>query len=228
VERTQFIDTKEAWWLNGDGLDFTALELRKDIATYLGGDRESQWYLEEPKLEELYRRLEEGPGELLRQVDEATDDLKRLAWLQAVADLLNPAKSETSKPGTGEPEGAAAKGPQPTTSGSPAPQGRLKPSAFGSARRGDAAVASASASGAASAAAASAPRKPSPFGSTKRAEADATPASASASGDIPDELEPVVDDLATAVAEAVAAVPGAEDLSPEELTQLVSEVLAGT
>jgi hypothetical protein len=44
---------------------------------------------------------------------------------------------------------------------------------------------------------------------------------------IPERLQPAVDDLAAIVAEVVATVPGAEDLSAEELTQLVAEVLAG-
>ena len=51
-------------------------------------------------------------------------------------------------------------------------------------------------------------------------------ASASGTG-IPERLQPAVDDLAVIVAEVVATVPGAEDLSAEELTQLVAEVLAG-
>jgi hypothetical protein len=66
---------------------------------------------------------------------------------------------------------------------------------------------------AAASAAASVKAKPSAFGPKQ-------------SDEITPELQPAVDDLASLVAEAVAAVPGAEELSPEELSRLVSEVLA--
>jgi hypothetical protein len=51
--------------------------------------------------------------------------------------------------------------------------------------------------------------------------------SASSGTGIPERLQPAVDDLAAIVADVVATVPGAEELSAEELTQLVAEVLAG-
>lgn len=46
-------------------------------------------------------------------------------------------------------------------------------------------------------------------------------------GMISKDLQPAVDDLADLVAQAVADVPGAEELTPQELADLVAEVLAG-
>jgi hypothetical protein len=65
-----------------------------------------------------------------------------------------------------------------------------------------------------------------PSAEPRTAKVSSAFASASGTG-IPERLQPAVDDLAAIVAEVVATVPGAEDLSAEELTQLVAEVLAG-
>jgi hypothetical protein len=46
-------------------------------------------------------------------------------------------------------------------------------------------------------------------------------------GTVAEELQPVVNDLALLLAKAVAAVPGAESLTAEDLSAVVSEVLAG-
>lgn len=46
-------------------------------------------------------------------------------------------------------------------------------------------------------------------------------------GSITADLQPAVDDLAAVVANVVAEVPGAEELSAEEIADLIAEVLAG-
>ncbi len=59
------------------------------------------------------------------------------------------------------------------------------------------------------------------------APAPAPPEKSSAFGNmISADLQPAVDDLAALVASVVAEVPGAEDLTPQDLAQLVAEVLA--
>ena len=185
MESIAFSNVTEKWWFNGDKLETTALDLRKDIGRDLGHPPESEWYLIDTNLLKLYETLEANDRELLTRVDEATGDTTRLEWLQDVAALLNrlmqhdkdlSEKAELPKEDAvveAEPEVQAVSSAEP----SPA-----KPSsAFG-------------------------------------------PASGTG---IPERLQPAVDDLAAIVAEVVATVPGAEDLSAEELTELVAEVLAG-
>lgn len=185
MESIAFTNVTEKWWFNGDKLEGSALELRKDIGRDLGHPRESEWYLIDTNLRKLYETLEGHDRDLLNRVDEATGDTSRLEWLQDVAELLNRLvrerdkelsdKAEPPKQGSvveAEPEVPAVRSVEP---------GPAKPSsAFG-------------------------------------------PASGTG---IPERLQPAVDDLAAIVAEVVATVPGAEDLSAEELTQLVAEVLA--
>jgi hypothetical protein len=245
MDRTQFISSEFTWWLNADGLEFNTAELRKDVGSHLGWDRGSQWYLEPSRLEELYYLLEARSPELLREVDEATDDVRRQAWMQKLVDLVNPASSKEQGAVSGEPgqsgavsakETQTSREPTATTSarakpspfgsakradavaeGSPATSTQTKPSPFGSARRADA--------GTDASPATKTPAKPSPFGSANRANAAAK--SPAEGGEIAKELESLVNDLAPLVANAVAAVPGAEALSAQELSEVVSEVLAG-
>ena len=58
MESTAFTDVTEKWWFNGDTLESTALEVRKDIGRDLGHPRESEWYLVETNLLKLYEILE--------------------------------------------------------------------------------------------------------------------------------------------------------------------------
>ena len=99
----------------------------------------------------------------------------------------------------------------------PATSSTARPSAFGSGKRADSVPDAPPATRPAA--------KASAFGSARRPESGA--AAPGESAEIAKELQGVVDDLAPLVANAVAAVPGAENLSADELTQLVSEVLAG-
>jgi hypothetical protein len=185
VDSTTFTNVSETWWFNGDHLETTALELRKDIGEKLGNPRESQWYLDGTKLQELYKFLEDHDRELLHRVDEATDDLSRLVWLQAVATLLNPSLTDSDPASSKEAEqvgDGSAEEAEPVAPTGPSPEPSV-------------------------------PAASSPFGSATGTE-------------IPERLQPAVDDLAAVVADVVASVPGAADLSAEELTELVAEVLA--
>jgi hypothetical protein len=184
VDSAAFTNTSETWWFNGDQLETPALELRKDIGEYLKQPRESEWYLDEAKLQDLYRFLDENDRDLLRRVDEATDDRTRLQWLQAVADLLNPPLPARAEATSGEVKGRLG----PTEEAEPVTPAVASPE----------------------------PTAPPP----------SSPFAASGGADIPERLQPAVDDLAAVVADVVASVPGAEELSPEELSQLVAEVLA--
>jgi hypothetical protein len=188
VERIDFTNTASSWWLNGDAPEFSVGEPRKDIGGYLGWGRESEWYRDERKLDELYTLLEKSPHEheLVRTIDDATDEIRQAAWLKEVADLLNPEQPQAGGGLAGEveadqPEGADAAAEEST----PMDQAASVPGSQ---------------------------EKASPFGS---------------SGAITAELQPAVDDLAALVADAVAEVPGAEELSAQELAELVAEVLAG-
>jgi hypothetical protein len=213
MERGDFTCIEPTWWLNGPGLEFASSELRKDIGDHLGWGRETPWYLEPARLDDLFNTLELRRAELLTNVDLAKDELARQTWLQEVADLVNPASvsnaNRTGDAPANEPTGTST---ERTAAQTTAP---AKPSAFGSNKPADSP---------AQAAADTPLSKPSPFGARKKAEPDAAPVVANV--EITEELQPVVADLAEIVANVVAAVPGAEELSPEELSQLVSEVLA--
>jgi hypothetical protein len=182
VDRRTFTDITSEWWLNGDPVETSDVEMRKDIGRDLGCGREYAWYRDETQLNKLYTLLEGSPTELWRTIDQATDYRSQIDWLKEVAAFVNP---QTKRGGAVPDEEHAehAQGsdgagvePVPAEKSTPAP---------------------------------AAQEKSSPFNSMISAE-----------------LQPTVNDLADVVANVVAEVPGAEELTPQELAELVAEVLA--
>jgi hypothetical protein len=106
MEKSAFacIDADPKWWLLQDEstIDSAIAEGRADIGGHLGWGRACEWYRESGKLEELYDLIERRESALLRELDDATDDDRRRAWMGKVADLTKP---------TG-PEPAPAPGPE--------------------------------------------------------------------------------------------------------------------
>jgi hypothetical protein len=130
MDRTVFVDTEAdpKWWLLQLELEYSLTELRKDIGSHAGWGRDYQWYLEKWKLEELYDRIERHDGSLLHELDDATDEYKRQAWITKIVELLNPAQPEDPAPAA-EPAPPAPSAPA-AAAAPPAAEEPKKPSPF--------------------------------------------------------------------------------------------------
>jgi hypothetical protein len=119
------IDAESPWWLIAVEIDYSLVEARKDLGVALGYDRETQWWREKDKVEELYRTLESTRPTLLTELDLATDAPKQKEWLDQVVAALTPQPAHTEQAG-----GAQVVPPaKPVTPAGEAPQKRA--SAFG-------------------------------------------------------------------------------------------------
>lgn len=90
MEQAEFeVAEAGAWWLVTP--DYSIIEEpRKKLGAALGS-REQQWYLQIDNLRELYRQLQPSYT-LMQQLDNATDDTKRLEWLADMTKALPPPK----------------------------------------------------------------------------------------------------------------------------------------
>lgn len=96
MDRTTFADTgsESKWWLLEPEIDYSMVELRRDLSESLGYARDDEWYKEQSKLESLYDRLEQHDRTLLTDLDAADDNDKRKVWLESVLSALEPEKDE--------------------------------------------------------------------------------------------------------------------------------------
>jgi hypothetical protein len=108
----------------------------KTSGDYLGWGRESEWHRDERNLLKLYDYLLEHDGELLGQVDLASDPTSRQEWVQVVANLVNPdspVKAAALADETAEVQIEPVEESRPAAAAaSVAASVRAKPSAFGS------------------------------------------------------------------------------------------------
>ena len=109
MDKSVFADpeAQPQWWLLARDLDYTLVDLRKDLAEALGCDRESEWFLERWRLESLYDIVEVHDRALLIEVEDAADDYRRKEWLTRVLAVVNKAVSGQAAPA----EGDAARSP---------------------------------------------------------------------------------------------------------------------
>jgi hypothetical protein len=91
VEREQFVGGN--WWLLQAEVDYRIDDLRKRLGVSFGWT-EPTWYTERTKLETVYEFIQGQRAEVVSyDLDQATDDDKRQAWLASVIELRKPTDS---------------------------------------------------------------------------------------------------------------------------------------
>jgi hypothetical protein len=114
MEKAQFVVSEPgAWWLV-DPNYYAIEDPRRQVGQALGY-LDVQWYLQVDNLGELHRQLEVNRYQLLADVDNAVDDTKRIDWLIAVKEAIQP---KITGPASGTPAPQTAR---PTGAGGPTP-----------------------------------------------------------------------------------------------------------
>jgi hypothetical protein len=174
MDKTAFLGSEEAWWLLEPDLPPTLEDLRRDLGAAFEW-RYDLWYTEPLRIEALYEWIERNSYQLLSELDTATDELKRQAWLESLLEAVRPPEGDPSASAEAEAgagAGTAAPAAPAATTGTAPP----RKSIF--ARKEAAAAADDDAGGSAGPAAAAGAEAAPAAAATKAAPAAAPPAEA--------------------------------------------------
>lgn len=109
MQKDQFVDLNNPWWLVQPTIDSAPLQSARDqLGQNLAWD--VRWYEDPYKVEELYHGIEARGSQLLVDLDQATDEASQLAWIEQVLQLTQPAAAAptNAEPANAQPATEAA------------------------------------------------------------------------------------------------------------------------
>jgi hypothetical protein len=240
MDKTEFLGSEQAWWLLEPDLPPTLEDLRRDLGAAFEW-RYDLWYTEPLRIEALYEWIERNSYQLLSELDDATDEVKRQTWLETLLEAVRPPEEDQAAPASAPAEAAPGTGtaapsaPAVATGTAPARKsifarkeaaddddgaGPAAPAAGSAEVAGEAEAAPAAAATKAAPAPAPPPEAPSLF-ARKRA-AEAAPAAPAASAAPASEPADAPAPAAPATVEEVQAAVSA--LAPDEVTGLAEDL----
>jgi hypothetical protein len=135
MEKEQFVavDT-EPWWLVQRDVDYRLEDLRQRLGASFGWT-DPMWYRERVKFEEVYDFLQQQGSTVFYELDQASDDDRRLRWVESVLELRKPAGSASlgsASPGSLTADSVGGDSARPVAAaGKPANEVPRRKSAFG-------------------------------------------------------------------------------------------------
>jgi hypothetical protein len=101
MEKEQFVDLENPWWLLREDADTRIVQGRESLAHNLGWDL--TWYQVQTRVEELYQGIERNGYQLLTDLDQVGDDVeKQVKWLDELLTLTGESESHETEGAEGE------------------------------------------------------------------------------------------------------------------------------